>query len=57
MKYIYDGILLSHKKNEILSLWNNIDGSRDISQIKTNTEWFYLSVESKNKHNKTETDS
>lgn len=38
MKYIYDGILLSHKKNEILSLCNNIDGSRDISQIKTNTE-------------------
>ena len=50
--YIYNGILLSHKRNEILSFvttWMNLDG--EISRRMTNTIWCRLYVESK-KQNK-----
>ena len=65
--YTHDGILLSHKKNEILSSateWKYLEGIRlcEISKRKRNTVWFHLHVESRktkqmNKHNKMETAS
>ena len=62
--YIFNGILLSHKKNEILPfVTTGIDLESimlsEISQRKTNAMSFHLYVKSKkqNKHNKTETDA
>ena len=55
--YIYNGILLSHKKkNEIkpfVTTWMDLEGIMlsEISQIKTNIIRFHLYVESK-KQNK-----
>ena len=59
--YIYNGILLSHKKNEILSFaitWIDLESIMltKLSQRKTNSVCFHLYVESKktkqmNKHN------
>ena len=50
--YIYNGILLSHKNNKILSLATmrmDLDGIMlsEISQRKTNTLCYHLHVESK----------
>ena len=47
--YIYDGILLSHEKNEILpfaTTWMEIIVLSEVSQ--RNTVWYHLHVESKN---------
>ena len=57
MAHIYNGILLSHKKNEILpfaATWIDLEGIMlsEISQTrKTNAVWYHLYVESK-KYNK-----
>ena len=56
MVHIYNGLLLNHKKNEILTFVTtqiNLEGIilSEISQTKTNTICFYLYVESK-KQNK-----
>ena len=66
MWYIYDGILLNHKKEwermlPFVTRWINLQSIMltEISQRKTNTEWFHSYVEPKkqmNKHNKTETE-
>ena len=50
--HIYNGILLSHKKNEILSFaktWMDLESVTlsEISQTKTNTLYHHLYVESK----------
>ena len=51
--YIQNGILLSHKKNEILpfvAIWMDQEGIMltEISQIEgKNTIWFHLQMESK----------
>ena len=50
---IHNGILLSHKENEILpfvTTWMDLEGIilSEINQTKTNTVWFHLNVESKN---------
>ena len=50
--HIYNGILLSHKKNKILpfaATWMDLEGIMlsEISQRKTNTVWYHLHVESK----------
>ena len=65
--YIHNGILLSHKKNEIMPFaakWMVLDIIilSEISQIKTNISWDHLEVESNKKWykkiiHKTETDS
>ena len=52
MVYIYNGILLSHKKNEILpfaTTWMDLEGIilSEIRQRKTNTLCCNLYVESK----------
>ena len=48
---VYNGILLSHKKNKILPLatiWMDLEGMiSKISQRMTNTVWYHLYVESK----------
>ena len=49
--HIYNGILLSHKKNEILSFattWVVVEGimPSEIRQRKTNMAWYHLYVES-----------
>ena len=49
--HISNGILLSHKNNEILQFaitWMHLEGImlKEISQRKTNTVWFHLYVES-----------
>ena len=54
--YIYNGILFSHKSNEIMPFaitWMNLEGIvlSEISQTKTNTVCYHLHVESK-KYNK-----
>ena len=54
--HIYNGILLSHEKNEILpfaTVWMDVEDIMlsELSQRKTNTIWFYLYVQSKNKIN------
>ena len=56
--YIHYGILLSHKKNEILLFfvtWMDLDNIMlsEISQRKTNTVWYHLYVEAEksNKQN------
>ena len=54
--YIYNGILLSHKKNEILpsvTIWMDPDGIMlsEISQTKTTTVYSHLYVESKKQTN------
>ena len=48
--YIYNGILLSHKKNETLpfvTTWIDLEDImlNEISQTKTNTIWFHLYVQ------------
>ena len=51
--FVYSGILLSHKENEILPFaakWLDLEGIMlsEISQTeKTNTVWYHLYVESK----------
>ena len=45
--YVYNGILLSHKKNEILpfaTTWMDLEGIKlsEISQSKTNTVFTYI---------------
>ena len=50
--YIYNGILFSHKNNEIMPFaitWMNLEGIMlsEISQTKTNTVCYHLYVESK----------
>ena len=55
--YIHNGIVLSHKKNEILPFvktWMDLESVmlREITQKKTNTLWFHLYVESKAKQTK-----
>ena len=50
--HTYNGILLGIKKKEILpfaATWMELEGilSSEISQIKTNTVWFHLYIESK----------
>ena len=66
MVHIYNGILLSHKKNEIMpfvATWMDLEIIilSEASQRKTNTMWYHLYVESKIWSNevtyKTETDS
>ena len=55
--YIYNGILLSHKKEWNFAICNNMDGLGEHyakwnkSDRKTNTIWYHLYVESK-KYNK-----
>ena len=64
--YIYNGILCSLEKDINFAICNDRDDVEgimlsEISQIKTNTMWYHLYVESKNKfvdkYNKAETDS
>ena len=50
--YIHNGILLSHKKNEILPVAATLMDLenimlREVSQRKTNTVWYHVYVESK----------
>ena len=50
--YVYNRILLSHKKNEIMpfaATWMDLEGIMlsEISQRKTNTVWYHLYMESK----------
>ena len=52
--FIYNGILFSHKKNEILpfvTTWMDLEDitPREASQMKIDTVQFHLNVESKNK--------
>ena len=52
MVYIYNGILLSYKKEQNNAIWSNMDDLEivilsEISQRKTNTVWYHLHVESK----------
>ena len=52
MVLIYDGMLLSHKKDWNNAIGSNMDGHRDdhISEViltKTNTRWYHLYVKSK----------
>ena len=64
---IYDGILLSHKKNEIIpfaATWMDLEIFilSEVSQVKTNVIWKHLYVESRKKDTnefiyKTEIDS
>ena len=62
---IYNEILLGHKKEWNLTICESMDGPRryslsEISLTKTNTMWFHLHAESKEKTketSKTETDS
>ena len=54
--YIYNGILLSHKKEQNFAICSNMDGlgghySKWNKSEKTNTVWYHLYVESK-KYNK-----
>ena len=55
MWYIYNGILLSHKKEHNNTLCSNVDGPRDNhtkwNKKETNTIWYHLYVESKIQHN------
>ena len=66
---MYNGILLSHKKNEILlfaTVWMNLEGIM-LSEIKSNREkqrpfnftymWNLKNNQKMNKHNKRETES
>ena len=62
--YMYNGILLSHKKNENLpfaAIWMNLEGIV-LSEIKSNRERqrpfnFTYMWNLKNKHNKQDTDA
>jgi len=48
--HIYNGVLLSHKKNKIsAATWLQLETVMlsDVSQRKTNTIWYHLYVESK----------
>ena len=50
--YIHNGILLSHKKNEILPVAATLMDLenimlREVSRRKTNTVWYHVYVESK----------
>ena len=51
--YLYNGILFSHKKGWNLAIWDNVDGPLGHytmwSQRKTNSVWFHLYLELKNK--------
>ena len=56
MVLIYDGMLLSHKKDWNSAICSNMDGHRDdhISEViltKTNIRWYRLYVKSKNDTN------
>ena len=60
MVYIYNGILFSHKKNEImpfLATWMDLEiiilSEVKSDQRKTNTIWYHLYVESKRGHKRT----
>ena len=65
--YLHNGILLSHKKNEIIpfaATWLDLEIIilSEVSQRKTNIVWYHLYVESKKSDTneliyKTETDS
>ena len=51
--YIYNEILISHKKNKILSFaatWIDLENIifSEVSQTKTNIKWCHLHVQSKN---------
>ena len=55
MEYYFNGVLLSHKKNEILlfaATQMDLEGIMlgEISQRKTNAVWYHLYVEFKNKN-------
>ena len=48
---VYNGVLLTHKKEQKNAICSNMDGSRDIilsevSQRKTNIIWYHSYVES-----------
>ena len=50
--YIHNGILLSHKKNELMlfaATWMDLEIIilSEVSQTKTNIVWYHLYVESK----------
>ena len=52
--YLYNGILLSHKKNELMpsaATWMDLEiiVLSEVNQTKTNTIWYHLYVESKKK--------
>ena len=52
MVHIYNGILLSHKKEWNNAICSNMDGPRimilsEVRKRKTNTIWYHLYVESK----------
>ena len=53
--HIYNGIFLSHKKNEIMPFaarWMDLEITilSEVSQTKTNTMWYHLYVEPKIRH-------
>ena len=56
--HIYNGILLSHKKEQNNAICNNMDGPRDyhtkVSQTKTNIIWYHSYVESNLKNDTNE---
>ena len=45
--YLYNGILISHKKEWNNAICSNMDWPSYVTQRKTNTIWYHLYVESK----------